>query len=151
MYLCGEILYIYKKKKPYVVGDGKKTLEELINIKKEKYSNITLINELNLNYIPKLGEEIIISWKHNLNGGAEPIVLKEDDEFKEKIAQIALKTGKALNIDFATIDIAVTDQKDILVMEVNSSVCMNKFAEIVPGGYEIVKDIYKKAIDKMFA
>lgn len=151
VYLCGEILYVYKKRKPYVVGDGVSTLEELVNIKKEKYLNITLIKELNLNYVPKHGEEVVISWKHNLNGGAEPIILEENDEFKEKVTNIALDAGMALNIDFATIDIAVTDKKEVLVMEINSSVCMNKFAEIVPGGYEISKNIYAKAIDKMFA
>lgn len=150
VYLDGEILFIYKKKKPYVIGDGEKTLEELINIKKKAYSNITLINELDLNYVPKEDEEVVISWKHNLSGGAVPVLLDEKDEFKSEVASLALKAGKALNINFATIDIAVTDKKEVLVMEINSSVCMNKFAEIVPGGFEISKNIYSKAIDKMF-
>ena len=35
-------------------------------------------------------------------------------------------------------------------MEVNGSVCMNKFTELVPGGYEIAKGIFSKAIDQMF-
>ena len=35
-------------------------------------------------------------------------------------------------------------------MEVNGSVCMNKFTEIIPNGYNIAKEIYSKAIDKMF-
>lgn len=150
VYLDGEILYIYKKKKPFVIGDGKKTLGELIDIKKENFPNITLINNLDYNYVPYNGEEIIISWKHNLSAGATPIILKENDEFKEKVKQIALKTGNNLNIRFATIDVAITDKKEVFVMEVNASVCMNKFAEIVPNGYEIAKNIYSKAIDKMF-
>lgn len=150
VYLCNEVLFVYKKKKPFVVGDGIKTLQELINIKKQDYPNITLINELDLNYIPKVGEEVIISWKHNLSGGALPVLLAGDDEFEEEVRKVALKAGQALNIEFATIDVAVTDKKDVLVMEINSSVCMNKFAEIVPGGYEIAKEIYSKAIDKMF-
>lgn len=150
VYLCGEILYMYKKKKPSVIGDGTKSLEELINIKKMDYPNITLINDLEVNYIPKDREEVIISWKHNLSGGACPIILDEKDEFKERVKNVALMAGNALNIDFATIDVAVTNKKEVLVMEINSSVCMNKFAEIIPGGYEIAKNIYSKAIDKMF-
>ena len=150
VYLCGEILFIYKKRKPFVVGDGTKTLQELINIKKQVYPNMILLNDLDLSYIPKPNEEVIISWKHNLSGGAVPILLKEDDEYQEEVKKIALATGDAMNIKFATIDIAVTEKKEILVMEVNASVCMNKSSEIVPGGYEISKNIYSKAIDKMF-
>lgn len=143
--------FIYvQKKKPSVIGDGTKSLEELINIKKMDYPNITLINDLEVNYIPKDREEVIISWKHNLSGGACPIILDEKDEFKERVKNVALMAGNALNIDFATIDVAVTNKKEVLVMEINSSVCMNKFAEIIPGGYEIAKNIYSKAIDKMF-
>lgn len=149
VYLCEEILFIYKKRKPFVVGDGKSTLQELINLKKVLYPNVTLIKDLDLNYIPKFGEEITVSWKHNLSGGAMPILL-ENDEYEEKVKKVATLAGKALNIKFATIDVAVTDKKEVLVMEVNSSVCMNKFAEIVPGGYDIAKNIYSKAIDKMF-
>ena len=35
-------------------------------------------------------------------------------------------------------------------MEINASVCMNKFSEMIPNGYEISKGIYSRAIDKMF-
>lgn len=150
VYLSGKILFVYKKRKPFVVGDGIKTLRELINIKKIDYPKITLIEDLDFNYIPKKGEEVIVSWKHNLSGGASPIILTDNDDFKEKVTQIAIKAGKALNIEFATIDVAITDKNEVLVMEVNSSVCMNKFAEIAPDGYKIAKEIYSSAIEKMF-
>jgi len=35
-------------------------------------------------------------------------------------------------------------------MEINSNVCMNKFSEICEKGKEIEKEIFSKAIDKMF-
>ena len=151
IYLCGEILYIYKKRKPYVTGDGKKSLKELIQ-KKEKEGKIVIdiSKDLDLKYIPKEKEEITISWKHNLNNGAEPILVDENDEFIDKVKEIAVNAGNAINIKFASVDIAVTSDKKIYVMEINASVCMNKFSEIIPGGYEIVKNIYSKAVDKMF-
>ena len=44
IYLCSEILYIYKKRKPFITGNGKKTIRELI---KNKYSeNIDILKEL---------------------------------------------------------------------------------------------------------
>lgn len=149
IYLCGEILYIYKKKKPYVIGDGNSDLRKLINEKFEKLP-VDLCKDLDFDYIPMKNEEVTVSWKHNLSSGAEPILVNESDEYLQKIKEIALNAGKAMNIKFASIDIALTNNKEILVMEVNGSVCMNKFAEIIPNGYEIAKNIYAKAIDKMF-
>lgn len=150
IYLCGEILYIYKKKKPYVIGDGKNSIKELINIKFGEESKIDLCRELDLSKIPEKDEEVTISWKHNLSSGAEPIVIDESDEYIKQIREIAKKAGKALNIKFASVDVVVTEKNEILVMEINGSVCMNKFSEIIPNGYEIAKSIYSKAIDKMF-
>lgn len=151
IYLDGEILYMYKKKKAFVVGDGKRTLKELIKeINEKRNINIEIIKDIDLNYIPKSKEEVYVSWKHNLYNGAIPILVDENDEFANKVREVALLAGKAMNITFASIDIALTSDKKVLVMEVNGSVCMNKFSEMIPNGYEIAKDIYKKAIIKMF-
>ena len=151
IYLCNEILYIYKKKKASVFGDGKRKLLDLINEKNQKNNiKIEIINNLDLNYVPKNKEEITISWKHNLSNGATPIIIDENDEYIEQIRNVALLAGNAMNIKFASIDIALTSDKKILVMEVNGSVCMNKFSEVIPNGYEISKNIYRKAIHKMF-
>ena len=134
-----------------VIGDGKKTLQELID-KKNNDNNIQIdvTKELDLKYVPKDKEEVVVSWKHNLSNGAEPIVIDEKDEFIEKVKKVALDAGNALNIEFASIDVAKTKNNEIFVMEVNGSVCMNKFTEIIPNGYNIAKEIYSKAIDKMF-
>ena len=149
IYLCDEIVYIYKKKKPYVIGNGKDTLEKLISQKKSD-CKIDLIKELDFDYVPKNGEEITISWKHNLSSGAEPIIVDEYDENIFNIKQIALNAARCMNINFASVDIALTKSKEILVMEVNGSVCMNKFSEVIPDGFNIAKNIYSKAVDKMF-
>lgn len=150
IYLCGEILYIYKKKKPYVIGNGKNTIKELITQKFSEDMKIDICRGLDVNSVPDDGEEITISWKHNLSSGAEPIIIDENDEFIKEVRNIAKKAGDALNIKFASVDVVVTEKKEVLVMEINGSVCMNKFVEIIPNGYEIAKSIYSKAVDKMF-
>ena len=65
IYLCGEILYIYKKKKPYVIGNGKNTIKELITQKFSEDMKIDICRGLDVNSVPDDGEEITISWKHN--------------------------------------------------------------------------------------
>ena len=149
--LDGQVLYVYKKRKPYIIGDGIHTVQELIQDKYSEQVQITLDEGLDVKKIPKLGEEVAISWKHNLSNGAEPVLVDEkSDRNLEKIKEIAIQAGKAIGIRFATVDIALTSENELTVVEINGSVCMNKFAELVPNGYKIAKNVYEKAIDKMF-
>lgn len=150
-YLNGEVLLIYGKKKPFVIGDGKSTIGELIenlNLPDKKVVQDNL-NILDMNYVPKDNEKIDISWKHNLSGGATPTVL-EKGELYHRIESLAIKAGKAMNINFATIDIIQTADDNLYVMEVNSGVCATIFVEKVDGGYEMIKDVYRKALQVLF-
>ena len=143
--LDNECLYCYKKQKPFVKGDGKSSLRELIS----KLDILDVYDNLNLDYIPDNGEKIEISWKHNLAQGAIPSVEIENDK-KIIIEEIAKNAAKSIGIRFASVDIAETKDKELLVMEINSNVCMNKFSKMVKDGYKIEKEIFSKAIDKMF-
>lgn len=149
IYLNGEILYVYKKKKPYVIGDGKRTILNLIEDKFSYKINIDVIRGIDLNTIPKEGEEVTVSWKHNLSNGAEPLIINENDEFLAEVKQISIQSAKSININFACVDIALTEEKKLFVMEINGTVCMNKFAKMIPNGYEITKNIYTKAIKEL--
>ena len=112
---------------------------------------IEIIPNLNLKYVPKENEQIIISWKHNLSSGAEAIKVDSSDENYDKIIELAVKAGKSIGIRFASVDVVLENETDeLMIMEINGSVCMNKFSETVENGYEIAKEIYSKALDKMF-
>ena len=148
VYLDGNIEYVYKKRKPYVTGDGQSTILKLID-KKYKDVPVTLNRELNLLDVPKQGEEVTISWKHNLYSGAEPIIIDETDPYYDQVIDIALRAAKAINVRFATVDVAQTHNREVRIMEINSSVSMVKFSTFVPNGDKIAKEIYRKAIDKL--
>ncbi len=148
VYLDGNIEYVYKKRKPYVTGDGQSTILKLID-KKYKDVPVTLNRELNLLDVPKQGEEVTISWKHNLYSGAEPIIIDETDPYYDQVIDIALRAAKAINVRFATVDVAQTHNREVRIMEINSSVSMVKFSTFVPNGDKIAKEIYGKAIDKL--
>lgn len=117
VFLDGEIIYVYKKEKPYEMIDGKK-----------HYT----------------------SWKHNLSQGAVPILIDEGFKQYEEITRLAIEAAKAIGIRFATVDIIQTKDNEFKVLEINSNVCLFKFAEIVPCGYEIAKEVYRKAVKRMF-
>lgn len=145
IYLDGEILFIYQKEKPYVLGNGIDSLRSLI----EKSDIQDFYNDLDLNYVPYKDEKIVVSWKHNLSRGASPIPIN-DEVLKNKLEDLALRAAKSIGITFATVDIVHTTKDELLVMEINSSVCMDKFSEKYENGYEITKCVFKKAISKMF-
>ena len=56
-----------------------------------------------------------------------------------------------MNINFATIDIIKTTDNNLYGLEINSGVCTTIFTQLVDDGVEIVKDIYRKAINKYFS
>ena len=149
-YLKGEVLLIYGKTKPFVIGDGQSSLVKLVQALNlpEKPIVQENLNSLDMAYIPKQGEKVEVSWKHNLSGGAKPTIL-EKGELYQRIERLAKEAGKAMNMNFTTIDIIHTTDNKLYVMEMNSGVCADIFANTVEGGYDIIKDIYRKAIKAM--
>lgn len=152
-FIEGDCPLVYGKIKPYVVGDGSSTLDSLIGNMAYELPQSAVMHEnlklLDQSYVPEKGEKIELSWKHNLSGGATPTILA-DGELKTDIINLARKVAKAMNIKYATIDIISTEDDKLYVMEVNSGVCMTKFIELVDGGYEIAKEIYRKALRQLF-
>ena len=80
IYLDGEILFIYQKEKPFVIGNGIDSLENLVS----KTDIQDLCVTLDLNYVPYKDEKIVVSWKHNLSRGAIPTRIT-NIELKNKI------------------------------------------------------------------
>lgn len=143
--LDNECLFSYKKDKPIVIGDGNKSIADfLIDLKIEKPDS-----NLDLDYIPKNGEEVELNWKFNLSGGAKPKEIT-DKILKCEIEKIAILAAKAINIRFASIDIVENTNNELKVMEINATVCMNKFSENYENGYGISKELYRKALIKCF-
>ena len=150
-YLNGQVHLIYGKNKPVVVGNGQATMDELVtqlHLPDKKVVKENL-EKIDMTYIPKQNEVVEISWKHNLSGGSIPKVL-EKGELYEKIENLSIRAGKAINMNFATIDIVQTVDGKLYVMEVNAGVFATIFSQLTENGYEMVKDIYRKALIAMF-
>ncbi len=147
-YLDGEILYIYKKERPYVIGDGKSTLVELLvnaRISKIDFKNILLP----LDFVPKKDEKCVLSMKHNLSQGgiAKPI---KSSNLIETLSKIAVSAGNAVDANFVTVDIIEDDKHQLKVLEINSGVAMDQFILQHIDGYNIAYKIYENAIKKLY-
>lgn len=149
VYLNGESLLIYAKQRPYVIGNSKNTVEELIKINNLKYIHLDEIDDKILNYVPKNNEKVIVSWKHNLCFGSIPKIVTDEKKFSI-IKEIASKSALAIGINFATIDIVELYDDKFMIIEINSRVSISKFAEYESRGYQIAKEIFSKAVDDIF-
>ena len=147
-YLDGKVLLIYGKEKPYVIGNGIDTIENICE-KENKPIDYSKENIVDYKYIPKKDEKVYISWKHNLAGGAVPKILEKGDLYNN-IEDLALKAANAINIRFATVDIIRTAHDKLFVIEINSRVCAERFSQQVENGYDISKEIYRKALKLLF-
>lgn len=152
IFLNGECMLTYGKSIPYLIGDGKSNIKELL--KKEIHQDLENIREehlkdIDFNHIPKENEKVEVFWKHNLSGGANPIIL-EDCTLRRQIRDIVKKAAKAVNINFASIDVIETFDGELYILEVNSGIFMKNFMEKHPEGRKIAKEIYSKAIEEIF-
>ena len=146
--LNGENQLLYAKHLPIVIGDGNKTIRELLlefnydyfkdKLEDSKYDKV-LDNKEIFQY----------NWKFNLSQGA--IAKKvEDNLLEEKLIKLAKQVSDEINLKFGSIDIIETIDNELLVIEVNSGVMLENYIIQHPDECEIAKDIYKKAIKELF-
>ncbi len=146
--LNGKSKLLYAKCLPIVIGDGHKTIRELLlefnyqffcdKLKNEKYDKVLDNNE-----------KFEYSWKFNLSQGS--IAKKvENKELEDKLLDLAEKISKEINLKFGSIDIIETFDNRILILEVNSGVMLENYIKLNLQDYEIAKDIYKEAIESLF-
>ena len=147
--LDNEVKLIYGKTRPKIIGDGISNLLILAKKFNNDYFSKLENQTFDINYIPKIGEEIILNFQFNLSKGSLSF-LEIDDALKNKIIDLALKVCQKTDIRFASIDIIETKSHELLIMEANSGVTINKFINQHKDGYKIAYNIYKDAIMKMF-
>lgn len=145
--LDSQILLMYGKIKPAVIGDGTKTLAELLT----EFNPYYFSKKKNIpDLVPKKGENYEYNWQFNLSKGAN-IFMDIPPSLEKRISDLALKVAHEINVSFCSIDIILDEQDNLYLMEVNSGVMMDNFMHIHPNGVSIAKYVYGSAINKMFA
>jgi len=147
-YFNGENLLTYKKILPSVIGDGTSTINELVNHKYGKNNRINIDESLK-NSILKQNEKMQLSWKFNLSNGSNSKLINDVNQLKE-IHRITSLAAKAIQINFATVDIVELVTGEYKVLEINSGVVMERFIDDNAGIYQKAKGIYEKVILHMF-
>ena len=148
--LNNEVKLIYGKERPVIVGDGFSTIKELLEKFNDSYYNEITLQKLNLNLntILPLNKSLEIDFKFNLAKGSK-VNLDIEEALKNNLKDIAINISTKLNIKFASIDIIEVDD-ELLVLEANSGIMMDRFQKNVKDGCSITKSIYKEAINSLF-
>ena len=144
---------VYSKNRPAIVGDGKRSLLQLAldATPAELRSSVLrgMIGDLDraaLDAVPPLGQRRLLNWRHNLDSGAQPILLEQGD-VRQACVEIAVRAAKAIGIRFGSIDVVRVDGA-LKILEINSGVMMEALSKQHP---ELVYDAYSAALDKVFS
>jgi cyanophycin synthetase len=164
------VLAILKKEPPQVTGDGIHNLEFLIKeenkkrLIKHKTYNSGLKNNIvlgkpallflqkqgiDLNYVPKKNEVVVLKQKANLTTGGSSTLLNPKD-FHPSIIKTAIKTAKVFNLKLAAVDLLIKNPKKPLtktnatILETNSAPGLTPFYYPINGKpHKVAEDILK--------
>ena len=150
--LDGDAIVVYGKNRPSIVGDGQRSLLELALAATPAARRSTVLpgmiadlDQAELDLILPTGQRRLLNWRHNLDSGAQPALLKEG-KVREACAEIAIRAAKAIDIRFASIDV-VRVEGAWQVLEINSGVMMEALSKAHP---ELVYAAYHAALDRLF-
>lgn len=152
--LQGSPELVYKKVRPYMIGNGKDSVSILFLKHFSQFKNISIdyfdSGVFREDSIPEKGEIVTLIKQHNLSHGSK-VDFSIHKRLKEKLYELAIEAVRVLDIPFSSVDILQDDDGNLEVIEVNPGIR----TEILIGqkgsvGYEAAKKLYEKAIVAFF-
>ena len=142
-------LIVYGKSRPAITGDGVHSILELAlaAMPAERLTAILprLADSASLSTVLPPGQHHALNWRHNLNAGAEPVLLQQG-AVREHCVELAIKAAKSIDLRFGSIDVVQVDGA-WRVLEINSGVVMEALGKTHP---ELVYAAYAAALDRVF-
>lgn len=137
-------LIVYGKRRPSVVGDGTHSLRELARAAASD-SMVDDPDDADPDAVVPKGERKIVGWKHNLDLGAEPVLLSQGDA-RDNCVALATAAAQAIGLRFGSIDVVRTGSA-WQILEVNAGVKMEALGRRHP---DLVYAAYGAALDRLF-
>jgi glutathione synthase/RimK-type ligase-like ATP-grasp enzyme len=143
---------VYSKSRPSITGDGVHSILELAlaTMPAERLSALLprMAGDLDsaaLETVLPSGQHHALNWRHNLDSGAEPVLLPQGAT-RERCVEIAIKAAKAIELRFGSIDLVEVDNS-WKILEINSGVVMEALGKAHP---DLVYAAYSAALDRVF-
>jgi len=143
---------VYGKSRPSITGDGVHSILQLAlaAMPTQRLSAILprMVGDLDsatLDTVLPSGRHHILNWRHNLDAGAEPVLLPQG-AVRERCVELAIKAAKSIDLRFGSIDVVQVDNS-WRILEINSGVVMEALGRTHP---DLVYAAYAAALDKVF-
>lgn len=149
---------VYRKERLILVGDGHSSLKELFLeyvslLKAQNIANFFKDFDYSILTSDRVladGEKFNLKWKHNDSQGTIASLDNVEQEKKTQICNLALRTARALNLFFTSIDI-LDCNGEFKVLEAHTAVTLGPIIRNCgEEGYQKAKEIYDGVIRHMF-
>lgn len=129
--LNDQVLLAFEKQKPFVIGDGKAKLFELLfEYIKSNPKNLAYLptymeqyTDKELKKVIEKNEKIFLNWRHNLKQGAKPVLLYD---LSDDIKGLGLDAAAAAAQIYCAVDIIQIEGKSY-VLEINNNPAFDCF------------------------
>ena len=145
--LNAKVKLIFEKVKPVIVGDGKRTIKELLRELNPYYFENKDLDE-GYNRVLEKEEKFEYDWRFNLSRGATAKKV-EDKKTIAELSKFAIDVCQKLEAKFVSVDI-IKCNNNLSLMEINSGVSINKVCNFIDQDLKITKEIYREAVLSMF-
>jgi len=146
VYLCDTVQMLETAVQEIFQTEATAAISPFFNIKTE-YRVFYVYGECPLVYAKQPSSD---NWKHNLSQGAT-VVEVEDKKKLAILKELASQAAKAININFATVDIIEIDTNELMIMEINAGVQARQLLEQKSHLRSAIKAIYTCAVTGMFS
>jgi glutathione synthase/RimK-type ligase-like ATP-grasp enzyme len=143
---------VYGKSRPGVTGDGVHSILELALATMPAERLAAILPRMagdpdyaSLDTVLPSGQHHAMNWRHNLDAGAEPVLLPQGAVW-ERCVELAIKAAKSIDLRFGSIDVVQVDD-GWRVLEINSGVVMEALGKTHP---DLVYTAYAAALGKVF-
>lgn len=159
---------VYSKQRPVAEGDGVSTVRALQariseHLRPTDAVVVATGRPLGPDDVPDAGVSVVLHWKHNLGGGALPLVHYVHGALGStvpavthpatpELCELALRAARALDLRFGAVDIVAVHGAEprLRVLEINGGVMVESFARMSTGHRRLAKAIYALALDEVF-
>jgi len=145
VYLCDSVQTLETAVHEIFQTEPTAAISPFFNIKTE-YRVFYVYGECPLVYAKQPSSD---NWRHNLSQGATAVEV-EDKKKLAVLKELASQAARAININFATVDIIEIDNSELMIMEINAGVQARQLLEQRPHLYPVIKEIYARAVTNIF-
>jgi D-alanine-D-alanine ligase-like ATP-grasp enzyme len=166
--LDDKIISAYERSPLNVIGDGKSTIEELVEKKQNEFiasgrdTRIKIADprietklkhqNLKMDHVPETGQRIFLLDNANLSSGGDSIDVTEN--VHPKFQELAIRLTKDMGLRLCGVDFMIEgdiskEPKKYWIIEINSAPGLDHYAKIGKAQEQVVEELYLEVLEHL--